>query len=284
MELLIITGLSGAGKTRAADICEDLNYYCVDNLPAALLPQFAALCSAAQGRYERAALVMDVRSLPDHNELIGVLDALGKLEGTVRILYLEAQYDTILRRYKESRRPHPLEEPGGDIRHALERESALMAPLRDRADLIIDTTGLSLNRLKAAILSLVEPDRESFTVNMISFGYKLGIPQEADLVFDVRCLPNPYYDDSLRDLTGLDPAVAEYVWRDGSAQALTDKLLDLLCFLIPLYEQDRSELTVAVGCTGGHHRSVAVAQNLADALELTGFTVSVTHRDKERQI
>lgn len=282
MDLLIITGLSGAGKTRASDICEDLNYYCVDNLPAALLPQFASLCGAAHGRYERAALVMDVRSLSNREELIRVLDELSALEGSVRILYLEASYDTILRRYKESRRRHPMEEPGGSIREALQQEVALLAPLRERADLIIDTTGMSLNRLKASIRGLLEPGGDAFTVNVVSFGYKIGIPAEADLVFDVRCLPNPYYEDSLRELTGLDSAVIEYIWRDGTARELTDRLSGLLDFLIPLYRQDRTELTVAVGCTGGHHRSVAVAQALADALEKKGLTVSVTHRDRER--
>ena len=282
MDLLIITGLSGAGKTRASDICEDLNYYCVDNLPAALLPQFASLCSAAHGRYERAALVMDVRSLSNRDELIRVLDELTALEGNVRILYLEASYDTILRRYKESRRRHPMEEPGGSIREALQQEVALLAPLRERADLIIDTTGMSLNRLKAAIHGLLEPEDDVFTVNVVSFGYKIGIPAEADLVFDVRCLPNPYYEDSLRDLTGLDGAVIEYIWRDGTAGELTDRLTALLDFLLPLYRQDRTELTVAVGCTGGRHRSVAVAQALADALEQKGLSVSVAHRDRER--
>lgn len=282
MDLLIITGLSGAGKTRASDICEDLNYYCVDNLPAALLPQFASLCGAAHGRYERAALVMDVRSLSNREELIRVLDELSALEGSVRILYLEASYDTILRRYKESRRRHPMEEPGGSIREALQQEVALLAPLRERADLIIDTTGMSLNRLKASIRGLLEPGGDAFTVNVVSFGYKIGIPAEADLVFDVRCLPNPYYEDSLRDLTGLDSPVIEYIWQDGTARELTDRLTGLLDFLIPLYRQDRTELTVAVGCTGGHHRSVAVAQALADALEKKGLTVSVTHRDRER--
>ena len=282
MDLLIITGLSGAGKTRASDICEDLNYYCVDNLPAALLPQFASLCGAAHGRYERAALVMDVRSLSNREELIRVLDELSALEGSVRILYLEASYDTILRRYKESRRRHPMEEPGGSIREALQQEVALLAPLRERADLIIDTTGMSLNRLKASIRGLLEPGGDAFTVNVVSFGYKIGIPAEADLVFDVRCLPNPYYEDSLRDLTGLDSPVIEYIWRDGTARELTDRLTGLLDFLIPLYRQDRTELTVAVGCTGGRHRSVAVAQALADALEKKGLTVSVAHRDRER--
>jgi len=279
MELLIITGLSGAGKTRAADICEDLSYYCVDNLPAALLPQFASLCSAAHGLYERAALVMDVRSLTDQKELLSMLNALDAIHGSVRILYLEADRDTILRRYKESRRPHPMAAPGGSISEALDREAALLAPLRERADLILDTTGMSLNRLKARIRELLAPDERVFTLNLISFGYKNGIPPEADLVFDVRCLPNPYYDDSLRDLNGLDASVVEYIYRDGTAQALTDRLTDLLTFLLPLYEQDRSELTVAVGCTGGHHRSVAIAQALADVLEPAGITTNISHRD-----
>ena len=280
MELVIITGLSGAGKTRAADVCEDLGYYCVDNLPAALLPQFAALCGAAQGKYEKAALVMDVRSLPDHSGLIGVLDDLAALDGDVRILYLEAQQAAILRRYKESRRRHPLEGPDGDIRDALTREAELLAPLRERADLVIDTTGMSLNRLRASICALLAPGPSPFTVNVLSFGYRLGIPQEADLVFDVRCLPNPYYDDALRTLTGLDAPVAAYVWRDGTAQKLLDRLLDLIRFLVPLYRQDRAELTVAVGCTGGRHRSVAMAKALADALGGGELTVTVAHRDK----
>lgn len=279
MELLIITGLSGAGKTRAADICEDLNYYCVDNLPADLLPQFAALCRAAQGRYERAAIVMDVRSVPDPNKLEEVLTALDGIQGTVRVLYMEADPEVILRRYKESRRPHPLTGAGQNIREAIAHEMELLAPFRARADLIIDTTGLSLNLLKARIQSMLDPGGSRFTVNVISFGYKNGIPSEADLVFDVRCLSNPYYEDSLRSLTGLDAAVHEYIFRDGSAQKLADRLTDLVVFLVPLYEQDRTELTIGVGCTGGHHRSVAIAQTLADALEKNGMTVLVSHRD-----
>ena len=281
MELLIITGLSGAGKSRASNICEDLNYYVVDNLPADLLPQFARLCNAAHGRYEKAALVMDVRSVPSHDALIQLMGDLARMEGTVRILYLEADYDSILRRYKESRRRHPLAAEGTDIRHALEKESEILAPLRDRADMIIDTTGMSLNRLKARIRALLSAESESILVNLLSFGYKRGIPSEADLVFDVRCLPNPYYEDSLRDLTGLDPAVAEYVFRDGTARELTGRLGSLLAYLIPLYKKDRQELTVAIGCTGGRHRSVAVTQALASALEAEGVSLTVSHRDME---
>lgn len=282
MEFLIITGLSGAGKTRAADICEDLNYYCVDNLPVDLLPQFADLCRAARGRYEKAAVVMDVRSVPQPDKLGDMLKGFLALEGTVRILYLEADMNSIVRRYKESRRPHPLGEPGLGIERAVEKEAALLAPFRERADLIINTTGLSLNQLKSRIAALLEPDEKPFSVHITSFGYKLGIPQEADLVFDVRCLANPYYEDSLRRLNGLDPAVSEYVFRDGTASELTERLRSLVEFLIPLYERDRQELNIAVGCTGGHHRSVAVAQALGDVLERPGLAVSVSHRDMER--
>ncbi len=282
MELLIITGLSGAGKTRAADICEDLDYYCVDNLPAALLPRFAALCGAAQGRYERVALVMDARGVGNHEELLQALDALSELEGNVRVIYLEASYDTILRRYKESRRRHPLAAATGNIGQAVEQETGLLAPLRERADLIIDTTGMSLNLLKARIHGFLEPEGQRLSIIITSFGYKYGIPPEADLVFDVRCLPNPYYDDSLRGLNGLDSSVTEYIFRDGSAQRLLDKLDELLTLTAPMYELDRSELNIAVGCTGGRHRSVAMARALGRALEARGMTVDVRHRDMER--
>ena len=282
MELLIITGLSGAGKTRAADICEDLDYYCVDNLPAALLPRFAALCAAAQGRYERVALVMDVRSVSNHEELVEAMDAIEAMEERARIIYLEADTDTILRRYKESRRRHPMGAPGEDIRNAIARETELLAPLRARADTIIDTTGMSLNRLKGRIRSILTPEDSHISVTVTSFGYKHGIPPEADLVFDVRCLPNPYYEDSLRSLTGLDSAVTEYIFKDAAAQTLLDKLTELLVLTVPMYVLDRPELAIAIGCTGGHHRSVSMAEALCRALQKRGIAAEVRHRDMER--
>ncbi len=279
MEILIITGLSGAGKTRAADVCEDLGYYCVDNLPAALLGRFAALCLATHGRYERVALVMDARSVGSAEELEGALDELEGLDCTVRILYMEADTDTLMRRYKETRRPHPMGAPGMSIRQAVEREKAFLAPLRARADFILCTDTAPLNRLKGRICELLQPEDRHFSVSLISFGYKKGIPPEADLVFDVRCLPNPFYEPDLQALTGLDTPVADYIFRNENAHILLEKLTDLLGFLIPLYESDRQELNVAIGCTGGHHRSVAVTQTLAQALEEQGLAVSVLHRD-----
>ena len=281
MEFLIITGLSGAGKTRAADICEDLGYYCVDNLPAPLLGRFAALCLATHGRYERVALVMDVRSVTSFQELDAALKELADLDCQVHILYLEADIPTLLRRYKESRRPHPLGKRGEPIRQAVEREMEFLAPLRERADYIIQTDSAPLNKLRAKICACVQPEKEGFSVNVISFGYKKGLPPEADLVFDVRCLPNPFYEPDLQELTGLDGPVADYVFRNGNAQALLGKMTELLTFALPLFESDRRELTVAVGCTGGRHRSVAMAQALAQALEDRCYAVTVLHRDME---
>lgn len=282
MELLIITGLSGAGKTCAADVCEDLNYYCVDNLPAPLLPRFAALCSATQGRYERAALVMEVRSESDYSELYEALRTLTGEDYAFRILYLEAEVDTIIRRYKETRRPHPLSNYGGSLREAVEREQLLLAPLRERADYVINTTGLSLNRLRAAIREFIAPGEKYFAVSLTSFGFKYGIPPEADLVFDMRCLPNPHYEPDLRSLSGLDSAVSDYVFRSEASQQYLTKLDELMTFLLPLFREDRSELHIAIGCTGGRHRSVAMTQALAERLERIGYAPAVTHRDKER--
>jgi UPF0042 nucleotide-binding protein len=281
VELLIITGLSGAGKTRAADICEDLSYYCVDNLPVALLPRFAALCDTSHSRYQRVALVMDARSVESPQELTDALDSLAGLHCSYRILYLEADFKTILRRYKESRRPHPLAVAGGTLRQAMEQEKAFLEPLRARADIILNTSGLSLNTLKSVIYNFLDPGQQYFTVNLISFGYKNGIPPEADFVFDVRCLPNPYYEADLQHLTGLDTPVSDYVLRTDVAQTLLQKITDLLLFVIPPLQEDRTELNVAIGCTGGHHRSVAMTQAVAEILEAQGLALTVSHRDME---
>ena len=279
MEILVITGLSGAGKSRAADICEDLGYYCVDNLPPALLGRFAALCQSGQGRFERVALGLDVRSVENAQELDQAIRELDGLEEAVRILYLEADTATLLRRYKESRRPHPLGRPGESIRQAIERERAFLTPLRDRAGFIIRTDAEPLNALRARICQCLQRSERRFTVNVLSFGYHRGLPPEADLVFDVRCLPNPFYEPDLQHLTGLDGPVADFVFRNGNAQALLAKLTELLELLLPLYEADRTELTVAVGCTGGQHRSVAMAAALARELEDRGVAVTVGHRE-----
>ena len=281
MEFIIITGLSGAGLTRAADVCEDLGYYCVDNLPASLLGRFASLCLATRGRYERAALVMDVRGTDSLEELLDALAELKGLDCQMRVLYVEADDATLLRRYKESRRPHPMGKAGESIQQAIRRERAFLAPLRERADFVIQTDDASLNQLKADICRCVQAEDRRFSVTVMSFGYKKGLPPEADLVLDVRCLPNPFYEPDLRPLTGLDRPVADYVFRGENARMLMDKAMELLEFLLPLYESDRRELTVAIGCTGGRHRSVAIAQALVRELESKGYLAAAVHRELE---
>ena len=283
MEFLIVTGLSGAGKTRVVDICEDMDYYCVDNLPTALVGRFAELCLATGGRFERVAMAMDGRASKDPAELVGVVDELKGLDCGLRVLFIEADDKTIIRRYKESRRPHPLAKKGGTLAQAIADDRAFMAPLRALSDNIVDTSAMSLSELQNALYDLLVPERRYFNVKVSSFGFKYGIPPESDCVFDVRCLPNPFYQAELKDLCGLDTPVSDYVFGFDNSRELLEKLTDLLRFLLPRYEQEgRHQLNIAIGCTGGRHRSVAVAQALGDALAAEGFPVTVAHRDMER--
>ncbi len=283
MEFLVITGLSGAGKTRVLDICEDMDYYCVDNLPIALIDRFAELCLATRGRFERVAVGLDVRASRDLSELSGALDRLGAMECGMKILFVDASDRTLLRRYKETRRPHPLAARDRSLAEAIAADRSFTEPLRRRADHVIDTTGMSLSRLQNALYGILAPERRYFTVNVCAFGFKYGIPPEADTVFDVRCLPNPFYQDELKPLSGLDAAVSDYVFASDNAKLFRDKLIDLLSFLLPRYEEEgRRELTVAVGCTGGRHRSVAMAKALTDALSAQGWDASLECRDMER--
>lgn len=283
MEFLVITGLSGAGKTRVLDICEDMDYYCVDNLPIALIDRFAELCLATRGRFERVAVGLDVRASRDLSELSGALDRLGAMDCGRKILFVDASDRTLLRRYKETRRPHPLAARDRSLAEAIAADRSFTEPLRRRADHVIDTAGMSLSRLQNALYGILAPERRYFTVNVCAFGFKYGIPPEADTVFDVRCLPNPFYQDELKPLSGLDAAVSDYVFSGENAKLFRDKLIDLLSFLLPRYEEEgRRELTVAVGCTGGRHRSVAMAKALTDALSAQGWDAVLECRDMER--
>lgn len=285
MEFLIITGMSGAGKSRAADILEDLNYYCVDNLPVALIPRFAELCSATQERYEKVALVMDLRERDGFDELFKTLDSLGEAGLTYRILFMDADVPTLIKRYKESRRPHPLGDRGRTIEDAIRREAELLTPVRARADYVVNTSNLTLGRLQQRIFSLFggEARQTGITVNITAFGYKYGVPMDADLMFDVRFLPNPYYVDALREKSGLDEPVRDYVFDSDVSREFMDRLLGLIDFLLPLYaEEGKFSLTVAVGCTGGRHRSVAVAQALGDHLREKGVSAVNFNRDLEK--
>lgn len=285
MEFLIITGLSGAGKSRAADVLEDLNYYCVDNMPVALMPRFAELCMATRGRYERVALVTDVREKNGFHELLRTIDDLNAMDCSCRILYMDADLKTLIRRYKESRRPHPLASRGVSVEEAVQREAELLAPVRDRADYIVDTSSLTLGMLQNRLFALFagEDQRRGLEVTVMSFGYKHGIPMEADLVFDARFLPNPYYVDELRTLSGLDLPVKEFVFSYPQTRTFLEKLQELLDFLLPLYaEEGKLGLTVAIGCTGGRHRSVAIASALSDYFAAHGVNAVNVNRDIDK--
>ena len=285
MEFLIITGLSGAGKSRAADVLEDLEYYCVDNMPVALIPRFAELCLDAHGRYEKVALVTDVRERDGFGELLSTLDELKGMDCTVRILYMDADLRTLVRRYKESRRPHPLAGKGVTLEQAVAKEEELLAPIKARADYVINSSRLTLGQLQSRMFSLfaASGQKRELQVSVLSFGYKHGIPLDADLVFDVRFLPNPFYVESLRPLSGLDQPVSDFVFSYSQTGQFMDKLLDLLDFLMPHYvEEGKVNLVVAVGCTGGRHRSVAIASALRAALESKGVNCVNVHRDIEK--
>ena len=283
MEFLIISGMSGAGKSQAADILEDMDYYCVDNMPLALLPRFAELCIASRGRYDRVALVTDVRERESIDGLLPALDGLWEMGLEYRILFMEADVQTIVRRYKGSRRPHPLQEPGGTIDDAVRREVRALSPVRERADFIINTTGLTTAMLQSRIRELISGSEKRFSITVTAFGYKYGLPMDADLVFDVRFLPNPYYVSELRPLSGLDANVANFVLSRNEAREFMDRLCSLLDLLIPLYaEEGRYTLHIAVGCTGGRHRSVAVANALATRLAERRELVTAAFRDREK--
>ena len=286
MEFLIITGLSGAGKSRAADVLEDLDYYCVDNMPVALMPRFAELCLDAHGRYDKVALVTDVRERDGFGELLSTLDELKAMEGcTVRILYMDADLRTLVRRYKESRRPHPLAGKGVTLEQAVAREEALLAPIKARADVVLNSSQLTLGQLKSRMFSLFAAagQKQELQVTAMSFGYKHGLPMDADLVFDVRFLPNPFYVETLRPLSGLDKPVSDFVFSYSQTGEFMDMLLKLLDFLIPHdVEEGKVNLVVAVGCTGGRHRSVAIANALRLALEEKGVACVNVHRDIDK--
>ena len=285
MEFLIITGLSGAGKTRAADVLEDLDYYCVDNMPVALIPRFAEFCAAAGGRFEKVALVTDVREKASFGELLSTLDELRAGEITCRILYMDADLPTLIRRYKESRRPHPLAAKGGSTEEAIRKEMALLAPVMERADFIINTSRLTLGQLQSKLFELLcgETKKRELDVTVLSFGYKYGLPAEADLVFDARFLPNPYYVDELREKSGLDLPVREYVFSFQQTRTFMEQLETMLEFLLPLYiEEGKLSLTVAIGCTGGRHRSVAIAAALNDHFLAKGIPSVNVNRDVDK--
>ena len=285
MEFVIISGLSGAGKSKAASIMEDMRFFCVDNLPAPLIPKFAELGMGGNGEYDRVVLVTDIRGGTRFDGLFQALDGLRAMQCEYRIVFMDASDQVIIRRYKETRRSHPLAEECSSLEEAIALEREMLAPLKEKADWVIDTSGLSTRALKGALLRMFSKNsaERSMEVRVMSFGFKHGIPAEADLVFDVRFLPNPYYVAELRPLTGLDPGVRDYALSSRQSQEFLEKLKEFVCYLLPRYvEEGKTSLTVAVGCTGGHHRSVAVAHALADTIRGLNYPVNESHRDMGR--
>ena len=285
MDILIISGLSGAGKSKAGSYLEDMGFYIVDNMPAAMILKFAEFCAGGSGRYDRVALVYDVRTASSFTELFDVLDKLRAMEGACRMLFLEAEPEVIIKRYKETRRRHPLADQTDCLEEAVRRERELMQPVRERADYVIDTSHTSTAQLRGELLRLFGEagEKGGMTVSVTSFGYKYGLPLEADLVFDVRFMPNPFYIEELRPQTGLDQAVSDYVFSFQQTQGCMKRLEDLLSFTLPLYaEEGKTSLVIAVGCTGGHHRSVAVTHALAEFIRGLGYQVTENHRDMSR--
>ena len=285
MEFLIITGLSGAGKTRAADVLEDLDYYCVDNMPVALMTRFAELCLDTRGRYEKVALVTDIRDREGFGELPNTIEELRRMDCDVRILYMDADVPTLVRRYKESRRPHPLAEKGMSTEEAVHREEELLAPIKRSADYVVNSSSMTLGMLQNRLFSMFagEDRKRSIDVTVMSFGFKHGIPLEADLVFDARFLPNPFYVEALRPLSGLDRPVAEFVFSHQQTRTFLEKLEDLISFLLPYYvEEGKLTLTIAIGCTGGRHRSVALASALHKHLLANNVSSVNVNRDIDK--
>ena len=284
MEILIISGLSGAGKSRAASFLEDIGFYIVDNIPAAMILKFAEFCAGGSRRYDRVALVYDVRTANSPTELFAVLDSLKHSSSVCSLLFLEASPETIIKRYKETRRRHPLMKQTASLEAAVLAECELMKPLRQRADYIIDTSYLAPSQLKQSLSNLFLGNvSDALTIQIMSFGFKNGIPTEADMMFDVRCLPNPFYVPELKKLTGLDEPVKEYVMKWDETQGFITRFLDLIDYMIPLFcNEGKSQLVIAIGCTGGQHRSVTIVELLYKHLIAQNKRASVNHRDIKR--
>jgi UPF0042 nucleotide-binding protein len=285
LRFVIITGLSGAGRSFAIKCFEDLGYFCVDNLPTTLIPTFAELCAHSSRDIRMIALGVDIR---EGEYLAHLLETLAELRAQghkPEVLFLEAADETLVRRYQETRRRHPLA-GDGSVLEGIRAERQALSNLRESADRIIDTTGLSVHQLKERLVEGygTEQTRDALTVSLMSFGFKHGAPYDADLVFDVRFLPNPHFVDSLKRLDGRDAAVETFVMSFEESRTLLAKIEDLLRFLLPLYEREgKAYLTVAVGCTGGRHRSVTLVELLRRSLEGAGRSPVVRHRDVDRE-
>ena len=284
VELVIITGMSGAGKTVAIQSLEDLGFFCMDNLPPTLLPKFLELMEESGSKMNKVALVIDLRGREFFDSLFEALDDISELSWVMpQILFLDANDSVLVSRYKETRRSHPLAKSGLPL-EGIEHERELLEELKGRAQLILDTSNLKPRELREKILKqFATHSKQTFKVNVLSFGFKYGLPIDADLVFDVRFLPNPHYIDHMRPMTGLDEEVSSYVLKWSETQKFIEKLTDLLSFMLPYYKREgKSQIVIAIGCTGGQHRSVTLTEYFAKHFQ-DDYDTLITHRDIERR-
>jgi len=283
LRILIITGLSGAGKTQTVNCLEDIGYYCVDNLPPALLTKFVELGVQSEGKIDKVALVMDARGGDFFHDLIRSLGELEQDSIQYEILFLEASDEVLVRRFKESRRKHPL---SGRWRllEAIQIEKTMLEELRGQANVVIDTSNTTSRELREKLISLYsEQAINGFSINIVSFGYKMGIPLDSDLVIDVRFLPNPFYDPTMKTMTGMDQEVKDFVLESAVTRSFNRRFMGLLKYLIPHYiKEGKTNLALSIGCTGGQHRSVVLAEYMAKQLKNMGYSVLVKHRDNAR--
>lgn len=285
MEIIILTGMSGAGKSQAVDALEDIGFYCVDNVPPRLLAKFTEITAESNGQISRIALVVDVRSHGMFSDFLSCVQNLQSSDISFRLLFLDCSDEVLNRRYKETRRRHPLlGETVTSTGQAIGEERIMLESARQIADRVIDTTLLSSSQLKQQIKDQFQSAGDHYMgITCISFGFKYGTPRDADLMFDVRCLPNPFYVEQLRPLTGLDKTVRDYVMGFEEAKGLEQRLRELMDYSIPLYLQEgKTQLVVAFGCTGGKHRSITFAERMARYLAEKGFSVNMIHRDISR--
>lgn len=277
--VVFVAGLSGSGRSTAMDALEDVGFYSVDNLPPQLVEQFLDLCAKSDSPRRQIALAIETREASFVAGIPRVIEQLRRDGARVQLLFLDCSNESLVNRYRETRRVHPLS-PQGSVEEGIERERNLLAELARLADFVIDTTGLNVHRLREAVVRWAEGGARETLVNLTSFGFRRGPPQHAELLFDVRFLPNPHFEPELRPRTGVDPEVAEFVLKGDVAAALLERLRALLDFVLPLYDAEgKAYISVAVGCTGGQHRSVAVVEALARELRAAGRGVNVTHRD-----
>ena len=282
MEFTILTGMSGSGKTKAIQTFEDLGHFCIDNMPPALIPVLANMLDAVDGKYSSVALVIDVRVGDMIGELLDQVEKLREKYKT-RLIFLDTDDNTLVKRYKETRRTHPLNASGG-LLASIQQERQMLNKLKDNSDYVIDTSTLKISGLRDKLIEIYNGKNSSakFEVKVISFGFKNGIPVDADMVYDVRCFPNPFYIPELRDMTGNDKAVQDYVMNNESAKDYLKKIQEMIEFLIPIFlGEGRNTLIVAVGCTGGHHRSVTFANKLGAYMKKIGYDATTIHRDIE---